>query len=192
MISFFIDTCSSISNIGLLQNDKLIDKRVITSNNDLSNNIFNYIIDLFNSNSIKVDDVKRIYVTIGPGSFTGIRTGVTIAKTFAWAKKIEIIPLSSLEVMASSSNDKVIIPCIDARRGYVFAGVYDEYLNVIKEDSYIELSDLKDQYSGTYIDNSLNIDIEKVISKHLKDMSINPHEVNPNYLKITEAEANRD
>lgn len=192
MISFFIDTATSIATIALSKGTKFIDKIIIQSNSNLSNNIFKHINELFNKNNIKVDDIKRIYVTIGPGSFTGIRIGVTIAKTFAWAKNIDIIPLSSLEVMASSSTNNVIIPIIDARRGFVFGGVYNDKLDIIMEDQYINFEKLESDYSGQLIDNTENINIEKIILKHQYDKPVNPHEINPKYLKITEAEANND
>ena len=99
--------------------------------------------------------------------------------------------------MASSLDEKVI-SLIDARRGYVFAGGYDESLNSFFKDSYIELSVLKDMYPGLkYISvdsfdfDTLkpNINIEKIVNKH-SELGLNPEQVNPNYLKITEAEAN--
>ena len=88
---------------------------------------------------------------------------------------------------------------IDARRGNVFAGIYDEDLNIIKKDSLISLEELTSKLNEDYelisyddIKNSLkpNIDILKIIAKHKSDKGVNPHNLNPNYLKLTEAEEN--
>ena len=124
-----------------------------------------------------------------------------MAKTIAWALKKDIIPISSLELMATTNTSKkYIIPMIDARRSNVFSGIYDTELNCIKEDKLISLDELKklnEDYEFISYDNinldviRPNIDVLKVINKHINDRGINPHNLNPNYLKLTEAEENK-
>ena len=139
----------------------------------------------------------------GPGSFTGIRVGVTIAKTIAWALNIDVIPISSLELIATTKTQKkYLVPMIDARRCNVFAGVYDRNLNCIKKDKLVNLKDfikdLNNDYEFVSYDDiateSLkkpDIDVIRIVNKHQLDKGINPHNLNPNYLKLTEAEENR-
>jgi tRNA threonylcarbamoyl adenosine modification protein YeaZ len=153
-------------------------------------------------NNLNLKDINKIFVINGPGSFTGIRVGVTVAKTIAWALKKEIIPLSSLELIATTNTSKkYIVPMIDARRNNAFAGIYDNNLNCIKEDKLIsieEISNLNNDYEFVSYDNiklegiiKPNIDVLKIINKHINDKGINPHNLNPNYLKLTEAEENK-
>ena len=153
--------------------------------------------------NLKLNDIDKIFVVNGPGSFTGIRVGVTVAKTIAWALKKDIISLSSLELMATTNtNKKYLVPMIDARRGNVFIGIYDKELNCIRKDKLINLtefiSDLNDDYEFVSYDNielptliKPNIDVLKIINKHINDKGVNPHNLNPNYLKLTEAEENK-
>ncbi len=161
---------------------------------DMSSTIMPVIEEAFQKTNLTPQDLDKIFVTTGPGSFTGIRVGLTVAKTMAWTLNIPIVPISSLEVIASTPNTKNNIALIDARRGYVFAGVYDNNLNVIEEDKHILLDDINTD--GTYVsyDNfgglKPQIDVLKVIKKHKQDIGENPHTVNPKYLKLTEAEEN--
>ena len=205
MISLFLDTCNSNIIIGLLKDNKLIDNSSFKNDNNLSEKLLPMIKDLLEKNNIKINSINKIYISIGPGSFTGIRIGVTVAKTIAWALNIDIIPISSLEVMASThEKDNYICPLIDARRGYVFAGLYNNELDSIIEDKYIKLDELLTilnlQYQNIkYVSydkientNLPNINIEKLIKKHELDKPINPHLINPNYLKRTEAEEKND
>ena len=89
---------------------------------------------------------------------------------------------------------------INARRGNVFGGIYDNYWNCIKCDSLVSISELLEDKNNDYelvsyddINNAIvpNPDVIKIIKKHFNDDSVNPHQLKPNYLKLTEAEENR-
>lgn len=202
MISLFLDTCSQIIRIGILFDNKLIDYLEFQNDNKLSEKLLPAIKKIIDKNNYKVNDLNRIYISVGPGSFTGIRIGVTVAKVMAWSLNIDIIPISSLEIMASyDSEKKYVCSFIDARRGFVFAGVYDKDLNTYMEDRYISFDDLLEKINDIkedtlFVSNDSNfisciepkIDVEKIVLKHFNDKSINPHKVNPIYLKLTEAE----
>lgn len=205
MISLLIDTCTKNVCIALFNDKTLLDKIVHSNQIDLSSNFMVLINNILDKNNIKIEDVDRFFVAVGPGSFTGIRIGVTCAKVMAWALKKEVIPFSSLELLAAvDSNTDYIVPLIDARRGYVFAGIYDNQLNCIMNDDYIELDDLlekiEDGKSVTYVSldnfdlkkNLPEYNVNKVVEKHYDDTPVNPHSLNPNYLKKTEAEEKRE
>lgn len=200
MISLFLDTCNKNIVIGLLEDNKLIDKTVYINDNNLSEKLLPSIKELLDKNNIKVNNLNRIYVSVGPGSFTGIRIGLTVAKVMAWSLKIDIIPISSLEAIASTDSDyNYICPMIDARRGYVYASLYDKELNNIIKDQYIKqddftnlLKDYKYEIVSYESDNMPIVNIEKIVNKHINDKSINPHKLNPIYLKLTEAEEKRN
>ena len=142
-ITFYIDTSSSILVAGLIKDNVVIAEIKETLGKDLSTNTLYLIENMFNKCLVDVNDIDRIVVVNGPGSFTGIRIGITIAKTYAWALNKKITTLSSLEAMSiSTKEDKYKIPFIDARRGYVFAGIYNDKNEVVLENQYIKLDEL--------------------------------------------------
>ena len=202
MISLFLDTCNLNVIIAILKDKQVIYSKIIENKNDLSEKLLPIIKDGIESINLNIHDVKKIFVANGPGSFTGIRIGVTVAKVLAWTMNIDIVPVSSLEVLATTNTEKkYLCPIIDARRGYVYTGLYDNELNVIIENKYTKLEDFisnlkynKEDILFISYDNLLeqivkpSYDINKLINKHFEDLSLNPHEVNHIYLKLTEAE----
>ena len=200
MKPLFINTSTDKMVVAIVVDDKVEYLCKENRGRDLSVSLMPTIEEAFSKTNQKPNDIDTIFVANGPGSFTGIRMGVTVAKTMAWGLHLKVVPLSSLELMASTNTEKeYVVPLIDARRGYVFAGIYDHNLNVIKEDSYISLEDLRneigekevlyvseDQFAFEVAES--DYDILKIISKHKNDEGINPHQLKPNYLKMTEAE----
>lgn len=185
----FIDTCSNSLIISTIFNDKIDYFFIDKNNNDTSSKVMKVIKEAVPD--IKVID--KIFVVNGPGSFTGIRVGVTIAKTIGYCLNIPLIKLSELELLATTkTNTKYNTSLIDARRGYVYAGIYDQDLNCYLEDQHILLSDINYPQDCTIIENYDNIDLLKIIKKHEFDEPINPHNLKPNYLKRTEAEEKLD
>ena len=103
MISLLIDTCTNNVVIGLLKDNTIIDQRNDINDKSLSTNFTVWVKELLDRNDLKSKDIKTIFVAIGPGSFTGIRVGVTFAKILSWSLNIKVIPFSSLELIASTS-----------------------------------------------------------------------------------------
>ena len=163
-------------------------------NTSTSSKIMPIIDEAFRVSKIKPFMIDKIFVVNGPGSFTGIRVGLTVCKVMAYSLNIPIVTVSSLEVMASGF-DFDVTALIDARRGYVYAGSYDKDLNVIYDDEYVLFDECKKcEVLVSYDDLSTakpKIDLIKLINKHKDDVGVNPHMANPNYLKLTEAEEKR-
>ena len=191
-----LDTSNSFINIYVIENDKLLVEEHIKVLKDMSNIIMPKIREIFDNLSFELRDIDKLFVTIGPGSFTGVRIGITVIKTIGYSLNIPVYPISTLEYLSSITTKKNrIISIIDARRGNVFAGYYDNTLNKLKEEALIpydsiEISDddIIVSYDGVYNSEIMNVDVIKLINKHQNDNSINPHELVPNYLKKTEAE----
>ncbi|MFC7441611.1 tRNA (adenosine(37)-N6)-threonylcarbamoyltransferase complex dimerization subunit type 1 TsaB [Laceyella putida] len=75
---------------------------------------------------LSLEEIGALAVTSGPGSYTGIRIGVTTAKTMAWARKLPLYSESSLTVLAMNGRPfpGLIVPMFDARRARAYTGVY--------------------------------------------------------------------
>lgn len=201
----YLDTSSSFLYCAIVKNDESIGELKLNLEKDLSSLALLAISNLFVTTSTDPKDIDKILVVNGPGSFTGIRVGLSIAKTYAWSLDIKISTISSLESMAISckSDYDYFIPIIDARRGYVYSGIYDKDSNQILKDQYMSLDVLKvtvENLPGSYVFitndkiNDLNPmegydpDFVSIVNKYKDREEVNPHEIDALYLKLTEAE----
>ena len=186
----FIDSATTNLVVAIINDGKIAYIYNNNDNHDTSSKMMPVLAEAFDKAELKPQDIDKIFAVTGPGSFTGIRVGLTVAKTMAYTLNIPIVPISSLEVMASGNGGTALI---NARRGYVFAGTYDNDLNNVYPDSYVLMNDslAKPYISYDNFDFETlkpNIDVLKVVKNHENDESVNPHTINPNYLKLTEAE----
>lgn len=205
MISLFLDTSSSYLTLAILKDGKELKSLYEYLDKDMSKETLNKIKIMMDSLNLKPNDVSNIIVVTGPGSYTGLRVGVTIAKTYAWGLHKNLYSVSSLRTLATtiSLENTYIVPIIDARRGYFFAGIYDEEYNEVLKDTYIKYEDLKEKLDTLnkpykFVTTSKVEGIESIIYKpnienlfkHMKFDEVSPHNLVPNYLKKTEAEEN--
>lgn len=202
----YIDTSSSYLYSAIVEDDKLLSEIKEEYGQNLSKEALPRIVSMFNDNSLEPKDINKIIVVNGPGSFTGIRIGLTIGKVYAWSLSIPITTILSLEAMAlSSKEDKYHVPIINARRGYVFGAIYDKDFNEVLKPCHITIEDLlkeldkldnyeiisNDEFDEFDRINSYDPDILKIVDYFGGKESINPHLVNPEYLKLTEAEESK-
>lgn len=172
----FIDTHAELITIALKNGKDLFIK---TKESEYSHSIFTMpmIEEIFKENNLDVHDLKKIIAVNGPGSFTGIRIGLSIAKTMAYALKVDINTISSLSAyLISNDNKKTRKAVIEDNKGY-YISVFDENNNNIVPEFYSE----ENEYDYPTVEEKL--DIEKIID-YCKDMkSENPHFVKANYIK---------
>ena len=200
----YIDTTSNFLYTGVVENDNLICERKIRFDKDLSTMALSTIVEMLNDQAIKPIEISKIILVNGPGSFTGCRIGITIAKTYAWALNIPITTITSLEAMALSDNGfDFYVPVLDARRDYVFAGIYDNNNNQVMKNQYMKKSVLETAINNmsdnfVFITNdeielsgekhTYNPNILNIVLKYKDKEDVNPHGIDAEYLKLTEAE----
>lgn len=179
----FIDTHDSLITIALKTKSKLFIK---TQESEYSHSIYvmPMIKDLFEENKQNIKDLTQIIVVNGPGSFTGIRIGLSIAKTIAYALNIKINTISSLTAYLVSSDldcDKMAV--IEDNKGY-YISVFDKDNKPVIEEFYSEQND----YSGKYLVVKHDIDVNKIVEYVSNIKSENPHFIKANYIKKIEVE----
>lgn len=190
MISLFIDTSFSDVSIALVKEGKMLSLIHEDIPNKHSIYVTKYLDDIIKDNHLQPNNIDEIVVVNGPGSFTGIRIGVTIAKTYAYLLKKRIVTISSLLARSLGENEKYVLSVIDAGHNNYYIGLYDEEYNTITEEfaNSEKVKALIEKYSPKIIKNSdKDYDIEEIIKYTSKKEGLNPHAVNPVYLKMPEA-----
>ena len=131
-----IETSSTNCSVSLSNNNKLIDCLEKDSPNySHSQKLHSFISELMEKNNISFKDLNAVAVGIGPGSYTGLRIGLSAAKGICYALDIPLISVSSLENMVSNIQfEGVIISTIDARRDEVYSCIFDKDKKVLREE----------------------------------------------------------
>ena len=208
MISLFIDTSLVNVSISIIKDGKilsLIEKEIPNMHSAYATK---FVKDALDEARIDANDIDNIFVVNGPGSFTGVRIGVTIAKTYGYLIKKDITPVSSLKSLAiSSEHDGVILSMIPANKSNYYVGVYDKELNEIvaeqfmNKDKILELCNKYNPYIvsvdtsiiGTYKINKQKLDVLKITNYYMDKEKENYYKLVPNYLKQPQAlEAKND
>ncbi len=181
----FIDTHSEVVRTIVKLDDKMITEES-KSERSHSEVIVPTLKKVLERAEITVDELDEIIVVNGPGSFTGVRLGVTIAKGIAFCKKIPIKTITSLEMFGVSASVPFNLVTIEDSKG-VYSATYSD--GKFDDFSYRKKSEFEEYRDANAFDvlTEKNVSLEKII-EYLKDVqSINPHLVNPIYIKEIDA-----
>ena len=125
-----IETSGRLGSVALAQGDKLLAESHFSGPMRHSAEIFPAITDLLSKFSKKPDQIEHVYISLGPGSFTGLRIAVTIAKTVALANNAKIVTVDTLDCIAANispqDNSQRLGVILDAKRGQFFIAVYEQ------------------------------------------------------------------
>lgn len=131
-----IDTSLETGSVCLSDADNIVEILLNHNQQDHAAWLHPAIQSLLKQNNITASQLDAIAVTIGPGSYTGLRIGLAAAKGICYALNKPLITINTLEVLASAVVDQatdLICPVIDARRMEIFTAVYDKNLQVIEK-----------------------------------------------------------
>ena len=207
-----IDTSNQPLSVAIMKDDKVLVEKTTDIKQNHSVQLMPEIKSLFEKSYIDKCDITDIAVAEGPGSYTGLRIGVTVAKTLAYALNSNLYGVSSLKALAATVMDdtRLLVPIFDARREAVYTGVYQYQkgtLITIIEDTYILINELLHKlhhmkqpyvFIGHHTDkinHLLDSEVIKqlpraAIMKQLIQNPVNIHAFTPKYHKLSEAERN--
>ena len=152
MIWLGIDTANTPLSVALVEDGRIVCEQTSTLKKTHSIQAMPAVERILQEASLRPSDLDAIAVSAGPGSYTGVRIGVTLAKTLAWTLNIPLVGVSSLEVIAANAVpfEGVICPIVDARREHVYCGLYKskgEKLHGIWQDRHGSLEELLEDVS---------------------------------------------
>lgn len=211
MKTLFIDSSRKSLSVALIEDDKLLLVSNVNSYSKHSNFLMNEIKSILEQENFTIYDVDNFVVLNGPGSFTGVRVGVTIAKTLSWVLSKKLYVLNNLKALKVGIKDDVVITIIPDKETFCYVGIYeknkhkedylhieDECLNIVgknitivsmEENKFADI--LKEKLS---VKNSVkekilfDYDYLSLVKYALKSSNINPHLAEPIYLKKIDAE----
>lgn len=138
-----IDTSTMISTVTVADEKEILGDFNVNQVKTHSESLVPMIENLLKLLGMTVADIDKFVIAEGPGSFTGLRIGMTIAKTLAQVEKKDLITVSTLKAMAAGSISKrAKLPLIDARSTRVYGALYDENLEEIVPENLYEIDNL--------------------------------------------------
>ncbi|QQS86805.1 tRNA (adenosine(37)-N6)-threonylcarbamoyltransferase complex dimerization subunit type 1 TsaB [Fusobacterium canifelinum] len=165
MLILGIDTSTKICTCSIFDSENgVIAETNLSVKKNHSNIVMPIVDNLFKISDLNINDIDKIAVAIGPGSFTGVRIALGIAKGLAMALNKPLIAVNELDILEAiaSGNENEIIPLIDARKErvyYKYQGNYiDDYLinlisNFDKNKKYVFVGDGATNYTNILKDN---------------------------------------
>jgi tRNA threonylcarbamoyl adenosine modification protein YeaZ len=172
--SLFIDCSQKYCYLGLIKNNCFINTLSVKTNNNLTDIIVEYIDKLLSKYKVDANEIKNIYVLVGPGSFTGVRVGLLVSKAFNSIYETKIYQMNSLEFQKNNKQYSIL----DANGN----------LNYVLHDNKIELmnknktSQLNSQNSIENYKN-LNVFSNFLINKSKFKLIKNIDKFSPKYIK---------
>ncbi|MDE5715241.1 MAG: tRNA (adenosine(37)-N6)-threonylcarbamoyltransferase complex dimerization subunit type 1 TsaB [Anaeroplasmataceae bacterium] len=190
MRTLIIDSATNILYTALCENDLILYESYVNGKNDHARAILVEVQQACDQASLELSDIDQVIVGYGPGSYTGVRMGVTVGKMIATLKPhIKLYAISTLYLMASGYNGRVLAS-IDARRGNCFGCIYDfEHDKYEVSESLVVKEDLlKNPYDSLVTEQQFKVNPHRVITH--ASLIKEPRLLVPNYLRETEAERN--
>ena len=138
-----LDSCMNTSSVALLEDEKLISLYTVNTNNTHSETLLPMIKNMLATADVSVDEIDAYAVSYGPGSFTGVRIGVSTVKGLAFGRNKVCVEVSTIEALSANLEgfEGIICPVMNARRGQVYTGIFKGE-NRLMDDECMMLTDL--------------------------------------------------
>ena len=191
MYQLLLDSSNKFLSVGLAKDGKVVDKIFYEAWQRQSEMMVTEIDNILKRNNIDKSELDAVVVGMGPGSYTGVRIGVTIAKTISYALKIKLYAKSSLSLLKHPEFPTICV--FNARSGRSYIGVYKVHDTILK-DTVLENEKVV-EYIKSHPDylvcgdtyqlglESAQFDIIDNLADFNKSEEIDPFRLNPVYLK---------
>lgn len=189
-----IDTTSEFASIALAEGDRVLEEVALHSPDGFAHVMFPEIEALLARHNLKITDIEGFAAAAGPGSFTGVRVGLTAAKGLAEATGRKVAAVSNLQAIASFGTRALRAPVIDARRGDIFGAVYDADLRLVAPEVVMKFDDwLRTLPEGVEVMNDsprpLAGAIARIAAARFEaGLAEDPAEIDANYVRRSDAE----
>lgn len=130
-----LDTTGHFGSVALLEENTLLEEVLMHEPDGFAQVLFDRIAGLLLRHGLRPADVNCYASATGPGSFTGVRVGLTAAKGLAEANGRLLVGVSNLRALAALGTAPLRAPLLDARRGEVYAAVYDDALEAVQPET---------------------------------------------------------
>ena len=192
MITVLLDSSNTNLSVGVAKDNLLLDWISYEAWQRQSEYMILELDQLVKKHNIKREDISDVIVAKGPGSYTGVRIAITIAKTMAIALNAKLYAVSSLRVQKARKSPSICL--INARSGRSYIGVYQDKETIL-DDQIMKNEDvlnyIKEHPDYSLCGDTKYLGIEGIISNNIEEMlslkdcleSINPLGLKPVYMK---------
>jgi tRNA threonylcarbamoyladenosine biosynthesis protein TsaB len=126
-----LDTTSEYGSLALARGPEILEVVALHCPEGFAHVLFQHIVALLERHRLRLADIDAYAAASGPGSFTGVRVGLTAVKGMAEAHAKRVVPVSNLLALAFAGRGDLRAPLIDARRGEIYGAVYDASLEPV-------------------------------------------------------------
>ena len=192
MVTILLDSSNTNLSVGVARDNLILEFISYEAWQRQSEYMIPELSKLLEKYSICKEDIKEVVVAIGPGSYTGVRIAITIAKTIATVLDTKLYPVSSLRVQKDCKNPSICL--INARSGRSYIGVYEDKKTIL-EDQIMRNEDvlkyIQEHPCYSVCGNTDYLGIKGVEPNNIKEMlelknslnSVNPLSLKPMYMK---------
>jgi len=187
------DTTGACGSIAISEGERLVEEVALEAPEGFGDILFGEIEKLLSCHNLSLHDVACFATAAGPGSFTGVRVGITAAKGLADALGRSVVVVSNLQALAWFGSGELRAPYMDARRGEIYGAVYDSQLRLVQE----EIVTPYDQWAAALPEGSVRITQQKPLARAIAaiawaqfeaGLAKDPAEVDANYVRRSDAE----
>jgi len=192
-----IDTTSEFGSIALTEANVVVEEIALHAPEGFGHVLFGHIKQLLERNGTTVHQMECFAAASGPGSFTGVRVGLAAAKGLAEATGKRMVAVSNLRALASFGTAPLRATVIDARRGEVYAAVYNSELELVMPEAVVKFDDWLPTVPAHNCELISTLDVPRPLAAAIGHIawdeftlgrSSDPAEIDANYVRRSDAE----